>query len=192
MAKEEKNSTELKKASEAIFYELSMLNACATTFNECEKNRILFSQFTINILIESFCVHLRNMIEFFGNRNKDRITYQYFISQRAKITFPHNIKNEYNEKVNNLLSHLTFNRLSYELEIKSWNLGQIANDVNENFKVFSENVNNDLFCVKLKDLTKNLPAQNSKFVNTTSDAIINVAYLSTSRGPTTFKRPFTQ
>jgi hypothetical protein len=188
MSETEKNRKELQKASEAIHYELSMLNARATTLDECSKNKILFSQFTQNILIESFCVHLRNMIEFFGRKKKDCITYQYFLSENSNITFPHDLKRKHNTKVNNLLSHLTFHRLSYGPERKNWKLGQIANEVNENFKIFSENTDISLFCDKMKKLINSLPFQDSRLTNTTSDAIAKAMIISTTRGPTTFKR----
>ena len=38
------SSKEIEEASKALYYELLMLNACATTFDECSKNKILFSQ----------------------------------------------------------------------------------------------------------------------------------------------------
>ena len=83
-----KTSENLQKASEALYYEIMMLNNCASTFYECSKNQILFSQFTVNILIESFCVHLRNLIEFFGPKKDghikkdDRIRYEDFLSEK--------------------------------------------------------------------------------------------------------------
>ena len=188
MSETEKTRKELQKASEAIHYELSMLNACATTLDECSKNKMLFSQFTINILIESFCVHLRNMIEFFGRKKRNYITYKYFLPENTNITFPHDLKRIHNEKVNNLLSHITFHRLSYGPEIKVWKLGQIANEVNENFKIFSENADTSLFCAKMKIFLNSLPFQDSNLTNSTSDTTAKAINISTARGPTTFKR----
>ena len=188
MSEIEKTRKELQKASEAIHYELSMLNACATTLDECSKNKILFSQFTQNILIESFCVHLRNMIEFFGKKKKGYITYQYFLPENSNIKFLHNLKRKYNTKVNNLLSHLTFHRLSYEPERKNWELEQIANEVNENFKIFSENADTGLFCAKMKIFINSLPFQDLNLTNSTSDTTAKAVNISAARGPTTFKR----
>ena len=188
MSETEKTRKELQKASEAIHYELSMLNACATTLDECSKNKILFSPFTINILIESFCVHLRNMIEFFGRKKKDYITYQYFLPENSNITFPHNLKSKHIKKVNNLLSHITFHRLSYGPERKAWKLGQIANEVDENFKIFSKNADTDLFCAKMKIFINSLPFQDLNLTNSTSDTTAKAINISTALGPTTFKR----
>ena len=107
-----------------------MLNNCASAFYECLKNKILFSQFTQNILVESFCVHFRNLIEFFGQKTKDRITHEHFLN--VKIEYSHKLKHKYWEKVNNLLSHLTFKRLTYDIDDKDWDLIQMANEVNQN------------------------------------------------------------
>lgn len=151
MTRPKRTSEEIKKSSEALYYELLMLNDCATYNCECSKIKIPYLQFTQNILTESFCVHLRNLIEFFGKKQKDYITYHYFLPENSNVTFPHNLKEKYNEKVNNLLSHLTFHRLTYGPEEKDWKLGQITGEVNENFKKFMEKANPDLLCDKLKN-----------------------------------------
>lgn len=188
MSKKPRSPDELKKASEALYYELLMLNDCAKTDYECSKNKILYSQFTQNILIESFGVHLRNLIEFFEKKHKDYITYQYFLPKNSNIPFPHDLKDKYNVKVNNLLSYLTFKRLTYGLEDKDWRLGQIAIEVNENFKKFMEKSNPNLLCDKLKSFDSYYTPKDSNSVNTTGDAIGTPLRISPTQGPTVIQR----
>ena len=147
--KKTKSKQDLIKASKALYYEIMMLNECAK-FSKIFKNIIDLSPFLKNILIESFCVHLRNVIEFFGKQKKDYITYKYFMASDKSVHFPHNLSKKYNNKVNNLLSHLTFTRLSFNLKQKSWVLSQIANEVNENLREFSKNADNNLLCDQLE------------------------------------------
>jgi len=148
--KKTKSKEDLVKASKALYYEIIMLNECAK-FSQTSKNIIDLSSFLKNILIESFSVHLRNMIEFFGEEKKDYITYKYFIASDKCVGFPHNLSKKYNTKVNNLLSHLTFARLKFKQKQKTWLLSQIANEVNENFREFFKNADSNLLCGELED-----------------------------------------
>ncbi len=151
MTRPKRTSEEIKKASEALYYEMSMLNNCAKFYEQREKELTQPQHsFLKNILIESFCVHLRNLIEFFGEKHKGYITHQYFLPKNSNVTFPHSLKEKYNEKVNNLLSHLTFHRLTYGPEKKPWKLGQITGEVNKNFREFIKNADPNLLYEDLK------------------------------------------
>jgi hypothetical protein len=150
MKRAERTFEELKKASEALYYEILMLNECAK-FSKTFK--IDISPFLNNIVIESFCVHLRNMIEFFRKEKKDYITYKYFIASDKNAGFPHGLSEKYNKKINNLLSHLTFKCLEFDQAHSKWELCQIANEVNENFREFLNKANHSLLCDKLKNYT---------------------------------------
>ena len=108
-------------------------------------------QFLENILTESFCVHLRNVIEFFGKKKGDYITYEFFTSNGKSVAFPHDLSRKYKGKVNNLLSHLTFRRLTYKLKDKTWIMSQIANEVNENLQEFFKSTDHNLLCDKLEN-----------------------------------------
>jgi len=149
--KENKSKEELIKASGALHYEMSMLNNCAKFYEQREKELTQPQHsFLKNILIESFCVHLRNLIDFFGERHKGYTTCQYFLPGNSNVTFSYNLKEKYGKKVNNLLSHLTFHRLTYGHEKKPWELGQIAGEVNKNFREFIKNADPNLLCDELK------------------------------------------
>ena len=150
MPTRQKSKEDIIKASRALYYEIMMLNECAK-FSETFKNMVDHYKFFENILTESFCVHLRNLIEFFGKNKRDRITYELFMSQGKKITFPHDLSGKYNKKVNNLLSHLTFERLKFEQKEKTWMLSKITNEVNENLREFLKNADHNLLSDKLKN-----------------------------------------
>ncbi|MBN2589522.1 MAG: hypothetical protein JXA96_06655 [Sedimentisphaerales bacterium] len=176
--KQSKTIEDLQKASEALYYEIMMLNNCASSLSECSKNRILFSQFTVNILIESFCVHLRNLIEFFGKKktDSDRITNEHFLPESVNVSYPYNLKKKYSGKVNNLLSHLTFHRLSYPINQKEWNLNQIANEVNEDIIQFYNKADKHLLCPKIIEYINAFQSgdkmQYNSYTCSTSDATL--------------------
>jgi len=150
MPTRQRTKEELIEASEALYYEIMMLNECAK-FSETFKNTIYLSQFLENILTESFCVHLRNITEFFGKEKRDYITYKFFMASEKSIALPHDLSGKYNAKVNNLLSHLTFARLAFKQEEKTWLLSQIANQVNENLREFFGNADHNSLCNKLEN-----------------------------------------
>ncbi len=187
------------KASQALFYEITMLNACAETYHARSGNGILFSQFTQNILIESFCVHLRNLMEFFVKRkpkpksNHNRITHHYFMCPNQEIAYPHDLYKEYDTDVNNLLSHLTFERLNYNRKDSQWDLSHIAHEVNENFRLFLDTANHELLCDNLRNLHQSRELLDTRLFCTTSEFISPGTLLSACRGPgaseRTFKKP---
>lgn len=142
MASYKKSPDELKKASEALFYEIRMLKKCVKEYKPELRN----------FMIESFCVHLRNLIVFFEPKSNDHITYQYFLPSGKSVKFKHKLKEKYGKKVNNLLSHLTFKRLEYGFEEKKWPMVEIANEVNENIRMFLEVADTDLICDELKKI----------------------------------------
>jgi len=148
--KKTKTKQDLIKASKALYYEIMMLNECAK-FSKVARNVVDLCPFLKNILIESFCVHLRNVIEFFGEEKKDYITYRYFIASDKSVGLPHDLSKRYSRKVNNLLSHLTFARLEFKQKQKTWDLSQIADEVNENLREFFKNADSNLLCDELED-----------------------------------------
>lgn len=178
MGKRTKSTNELKKASEALHYEITMLNESANKHKSLtDKNGVIR-----NALIESFCVHLRNFIEFFDVRRNDYITYKHFTSEQS-ILFKNVLKKNYSKKVNNLLSHLTFERLGYDESKKGWDMQRIANEVNENMKLFLENARADLICDKLKKYMDTKQRQDDKYICTTGDSIKPASLVQHSKKP---------
>lgn len=169
-----------------------MLNICAQTFGACSRNAFFSSQFTRNILIESFCVHLRNLIDFSGQKKEDYITYEDFVLPRKSFASPYNkLKDKYNKKINNLLSHLTFERLRLG-DDKYWDLLGIANEVNGYVIHFLHVTDKSLLGDNMRAYQKQLSHEETKqdniLLSTTSDVISCPTIVSHHREPTTFNR----
>jgi len=176
VAKQIKSPDDLKKASKALYYEIKMLNESAN------KHKLLTTKNDViwNALIESFCVHLRNFIEFFGKQRKDHITYELFTSGKS-IEFKNNLKKDYPNKVNNLLSHLTFKRLEFYGSGKDWDIQSIANEVNENIKLFLENAEADLICDELNEYINTVEKKDDKNICATGVTIGSASFVQSSK-----------
>ena len=105
-----------------------------------------------------------------------------------EIAYPHDLYKKYDTKVNNLLSHLTFERLNYDKKDSQWDLSHIAHEVNENFRLFLDTANHELFCDKLRNFHQPRESLDTRLFCTTSDFISPGTLLSARRGPTVFRR----
>lgn len=157
------------EASRALRYEWRMLNESAVRIPIYENKDVIIC----NALIESFCVHLRNFIEFF-HRDKRSPFWTDFLPRDKTISLKYKL-NKYESKVNDLLSHCTYRRMNYKGTKKEWNISQIANEVNENMFQFIESADKRLLCNEIKEYlnffkSENKP-QDSSYVSTTSDAV---------------------
>jgi hypothetical protein len=188
MSKKPRSPDELKKASEALYYEILMLNACAETYYECLKNKILFSQFTQNILIESFCVHTRSLLEFFCAPNplENDIFYKDF-NPSAGFTpsFAINLKVT-KDNLDVCLAHLSYERINKKI---NWEMYKITNEINKNMQDFLKSVNQSLICDKLKNYFKaETKETEDNFTCSTSDMVLPGITVTAYRGPTIFRR----
>ena len=161
------------KASKALRYEWWMLNECKDKI-QLYKNK---DKIMHNALIEAFCVHLRNFIEFFYRKQKKgkRPFYTDYLPSNKTIPLKHKL-DKYEDKVNNLLSHLTYKRLNYTKNKKEWNIPQIAIEVNENMFQFIDASDKNLLCDEIKEYLKQLMSENktqgNSYISTTSDVIL--------------------
>jgi len=159
------------KASKALEYEWRMLNECAARIPLYEnKDKVIY-----NALIEAFCVHLRNFIEFFHRQQKGKRPFcADYLSSNKTIPLKHKL-DKYEDKVNNLLSHLTYKRLNYTKIKKEWPINQITKEVNENMFQFIEAADKNLLCDEITMYNKQLESCNvikhNHFTCTTSDAV---------------------
>ena len=159
------------KASKALEYEWRMLNECAARIPLYENK----DKVTYNALIEAFCVHLRNFIEFFYRQQKGkRPFWADFLPEGKIIQLKHKL-DKYNEQVNDLLSHLTYKRLKYSELDKEWHIHTIANKINENMFDFIESADKNLLCDEITIYKKQLESCNAikynRFTCTSSDAV---------------------
>lgn len=177
------------KASKALRYEWRMLNECAARIPLHEdKDKVVY-----NALIEAFCVHLRNFIEFFHRkpkRGKRPFCADYLLSNET-IPLKHKL-DKYWTKVNDLLSHLNYKRLDYTRVMKEWPINQIAKEVNENMFQFIEAADKSWLCNDIKAYREQLrsgeAAQDNTLLCTTSDVISSGTMFSAHCRPTTFRR----
>ncbi len=156
------------KVSKAWQYEWMMLNGCLVKIKDYEnKDTVIY-----NALIEAFCVHLRNFIEFFHRRDK-RPFWADYLSGKT-IPLKHKL-DKYGGKINDLLSHLTYKRLNYNELKKRWPVLKIVEEVNENMFQFIDAADKNLLCDEIKMYKKQLEYSNtirhSRFTGTTNGAI---------------------
>ena len=121
------SESKLKRSAEHVYYEIWMF---ISTIHELTKNTQ--NQFQINILLESFGIHLRNLLYFFYTHPKNRVSddmlAEDFISNlklykknrtpKHKLTFT--IKRTHKQLV-----HLTYHRNRYNRKTKPWKFGEI-------------------------------------------------------------------
>jgi hypothetical protein len=170
-----------RQASKALRYEWWMLNESAARIPFYEnRDRIVY-----NALVECFCVHLRNFIEFF-HRKKRRPFYRDFLPESTSFELKNKL-DRYEPKVNDLLSHCTYKRLSYTKIEKEWHITDILNEVNENMFRFLDAAKDSCLCEDIKKYRKQfLPgdkAQAGSYTSTTSDAVLPGTTLSAWREP---------
>lgn len=125
----------LKYADEHILYEIDMLNA-TTIFNPSS------IQVLINMRVESFGIHLRNLIDFFYNNipQPDDMVAAHFFSDETIKAMPLPIISESLKKakvrVNKELSHLTTERIYGYSSEKEWDFFGLTRDINALLKNF--------------------------------------------------------
>ncbi len=187
MSKKKLNLDELSKASKALRYEWWMLTECAAQIPRFRNT----NQVVHNALIEAFCVHVRNFIEFFHGAKPSEVRCEDFFRSGDHPKPKHNLKGKYSQKVNNLLSHLTYNRLEYTESDKEWDIPSIASEVNENMFQFTDAADKSLLCDEIIQYRRQLESpngtQDKTFLDTTSDTVATGTTVPYRHGPTPFK-----
>ena len=96
--------------------------------------------------------------------------------KNIKLEYPHKLKDKYYKKVCNLLSHLTFHRLSYSIDQKDWNLNQIASEVNQNIIQFYNKADIHFLCPKIIEYINAFQSgdkmEYNRYTCSTSDTIL--------------------
>jgi len=116
----------LKKASNELHYEVWMLYEAARSIDsDPQPDRVSFN----NALVESFCVHLRNLLDFFVSTptKPDDLVALDFCSKGWTCP-PWTIDlGDTRERLNKRLSHLTHRRVDYVGEDRKWDLKALVN-----------------------------------------------------------------
>jgi len=178
-----------REASKARKYEWWMLNESAARISLYEnRDRII-----CNALIECFCAHLRNFIDFFHRRDKHPF-WTDFLPEGKNIQLKHKLDKKYVSKVNNLLSHCTYKRLNYTKIEKEWHIPDITNEVNENMFQLLDAADNSLLCDEIKEYQKQLrpgnKAKDNSYVSTTSDVVSSKTLVCARQLPAVSKRTY--
>jgi hypothetical protein len=123
-----KTKEELEQASKHVKYELDMMAAMTSFLSKGPKGT---DQATWNAYLESFVLHVRNLIEFYS-RSEDTNHYivaEHYVSDvnkwKGRPDFTPLLEDA-NRRVNNFATHLTYNRLTWR---KDWEFAAIAADL---------------------------------------------------------------
>lgn len=137
------NFEEQKLALDTLYYEILMLNE---SFKQCSYVSVPVERCVVenNILIESFLLHARNLIDFLEDEKFDSdIKCSDFSVKGVKIIL--SVENN-KEKINKFLSHLTKERLTWEKP--KWNRGKIRKEINKELTGFLNKIDQNLFPTK--------------------------------------------
>jgi len=113
-----------------------------------------------NMALEVFALHSRNLLEFFINedsKHSDTAKAKHFLTDNTLFS---NIENNVLElekqirKANKQISHLTYDRLKYTEEDKSWHYDMIFKDFTYIIKMFYECLEDKYKSSNLIDLYK--------------------------------------
>ena len=151
-----KSKDKLKKVSHHLCYEYEQLVNTARILGDCP-----CGQSTYNVLLDSFALHVRNLVDFLYTENPgsdDVYAGDFFASKQNWIDIRPAITpilEEAKKKTNKQAAHLTYKRLQYVGESKKWPFKQISEDLVAAFDVFLKCVDRDLLGLDLQKLIDN-------------------------------------
>ena len=139
-----KTQDDLKKASEHLHYEWDMLNYLAQAMSERRLGKAQGNEDAVlsNAMIESFAVHVRNLIFFlFTEEPKlDDVLATHFVSDPAAFKTACGVKSEIlknaQSRAGKEVAHLTYDRLKFTAETRAWRFVEIATEVHRVMKIF--------------------------------------------------------
>jgi len=133
MPRTKRKPNELKDMwEEHLTYEIEMLRAVVREFGRWRDH----SRFTRNLLIESFAIHVRNLIEFLwpeGEPNKDQVIAEDFLD-RPRQPRPQHLRKAY-RRVSQEVTHLTYARSHVTREGKRWEVA-LGHEIERAFDEF--------------------------------------------------------
>lgn len=144
---------ELKAYSlEHIGYEIKMLVSISN-----QNARGISDQFLVNLLVESFAIHSRNLIDFLyptSVRPSDIVAYQFGTAEtvweeaRPPIS---PILEAARVRAHKEVSHLTTERINGTPEYKKWDTGPIVKEIAELFKLLASVADKAKFDISIID-----------------------------------------
>lgn len=156
MPRDSRSPEELKKASNHLAYELNMLFFLRPELSEAMRGgvRSITDTYLTNAILESFLVHVRNIIDFFYNLSPrgDDVIAGDFISNWRELSPPITaLLSETKERSNKHLVHLTYARIDLE-ESEEWQFEKIEKDIKKVLKEFFENVSEEHLNSKIEQI----------------------------------------
>lgn len=144
MARNERSDKELRDVSNHLWYELEMLNATTWILANAgfgPNDQGLIREIR-NALLECFCIHSRNLLEFFysAKPKNDAVIAEDFFDKKSEWLDkrPPRSKSlkEAHVRAHKEVAHLTYARLSVTPGKKPWAFINIAQEISEVFKTF--------------------------------------------------------
>lgn len=146
----------LKKATEHVFYEAWMFFQTLTLLTK-SKNQI-----EVNILLDAFSIHARNLFDFFypkaHAKDDDILVYDY-INDKGNFDKQKTKKKDLMfivRKADKQVAHLTYTRNGYNSKTKPWPLGEIGKKMHKTLESFYNNLPNSYrkwdYIVRLKEI----------------------------------------
>lgn len=137
--------TILKTASEHVFYEIWMFLAVIKEL--AVMPQISENIFCRNVFLESFVIHLRNILNFFytptKNRVKDDILAEDFLKDIKKFKkgiTPFFLLSYTKTRIDKQLAHLTYHRSRYNKRTKPWQFGKLYSQLYQTIVAFYESL----------------------------------------------------
>jgi hypothetical protein len=147
MTRPNRTEAELKGALDHLHYEFWML---MSVVNALASGKVS-DQWLVNALLESFVIHLRNLIDFFyieRPQNDDVIAADFFAKKDAWEKIRPAISNDLSKsrtRAHKEIAHLTYARLHVTPATKGWNFIKISTDITSIMKLFFHNAPSNLF-----------------------------------------------
>jgi hypothetical protein len=145
MARNKRPLAELREASRHLHYEITMFHAAAEGLR-CG----LFGNGPItNVLLESFAVHVRNLIDFLYSEQPraDDVVAEDFVAET--LQWPQirptmsDVLLRAKRRADKEIAHLTYTRLAVTSDAKPWPFVQIFGEITSVFKLYMENVDRE-------------------------------------------------
>jgi hypothetical protein len=134
----------LAYSEEHVLYEFDMFLWLAQVFGSKEKLRVppaVFDAWLSNVLIESFVVHLRNVIDFLypvKPKHTDIVAANFFDPGALKLPEISETLKTARVRANKEIAHLTTDRITGNPPKKVWNIKSIVNEVWPLLNLFAE------------------------------------------------------
>lgn len=150
----------LKKSTEHIFYEASMFYETIAELIHSTNQR------NVNILLDAFTIHTRNLFDFFYPRKilkKDDMIVSDFLTKLQKFNRQKIKKKDLIfivRKVDKQVAHLTYARNRYNSKTKRWPFIEIGRKMYKNLDSFYENLPDSYkkwpYIINIKTMLNNL------------------------------------